>query len=264
MLAIGAGGIESHGVKTMLLADKLKRSGDFLFRWRSFILLGFAPFVWNAASKPEAIELAIGPLYGGIYEATCIALVVTGLLVRAFTVGFVPGGTSGRNTAAQLAKKLNTTGMYSLTRNPLYFGNCLTYAGVFLYTQDVLLALVAILFLVIYYERIIMAEEDFLCDRFGDAYREWAHDTPAFFPRLNGWKRPALRFSPRTVLRREYSGWFAAVICLFLIQAYGDYFVEKDGSLDKPWLIAVAAGAVIYVTLLTMKKKTRLLAVPGR
>ncbi len=65
-----------------------------------------------------------------------------------------------------------------------------------------------LLFLIIYLERIIATEEEFLAGKFGDAYRDWATEVPAFFPRLTGWRAPELPFSFRNVLRREYSGPF--------------------------------------------------------
>ncbi|MGB8874133.1 MAG: hypothetical protein WCC75_12145, partial [Desulfobaccales bacterium] len=43
--------------------------------------------------------------------------------------GLPPRGTSGRNTQGQVAETLNTTGIYSLVRNPLYLGNFLIWLG---------------------------------------------------------------------------------------------------------------------------------------
>lgn len=47
-----------------------------------------------------------------------------GFLIRIYTIGFTPKNTLGRNTKEeQIAGELNTKGLYSLTRNPLYVGN---------------------------------------------------------------------------------------------------------------------------------------------
>ena len=49
-------------------------------------------------------------------------------------VGFTPRGTSGRNTKeGQVAESLNTLGMYSMCRHPLYLGNLLMWLGIVMY-----------------------------------------------------------------------------------------------------------------------------------
>ncbi|MEZ5809982.1 MAG: isoprenylcysteine carboxylmethyltransferase family protein [Rhizobiaceae bacterium] len=248
----------------MLLGEKMAQGGDFLFRWRSYILLAFAPLLLMTFSEGEAVEKLLGEPVEDVYDMLCIAMVVSGLVVRAVTVGFVPAGTSGRNTTGQIASQLNVTGIYSVTRNPLYLGNCITYLGIFLYAQNFYLAFALTLFLVIYYERIILAEEAFLAERFGDEYMRWAKDVPVFWPRFSGWTRPALPFSLRSVLRREYSGWFAAVLCLYIIETGLEVVGEGEGWFEPGWLVALGVAAAAYLLLRTAKKKTSLLDVDGR
>lgn len=202
-----------------MLAEKLSRSGDFLFRWRSYLPLVFAPLLIWAAWDGEAIEMAWGPTAGATIEVLGIALVIAGQLMRIFTVGFVPRGTSGRNTdIGQLAETLNTSGFYSVTRNPLYVANCTMYLGIAVYTQHLLLIVAVPLVLALYYERIIMAEERFLSAKFGTSYTDWAARTPAFFPRLSGWVPTDMAFSLRTVIRREHASILGAIVMLYLLE----------------------------------------------
>jgi hypothetical protein len=49
-------------------------------------------------------------------------------------------------------------------------------------------------FYALYYERIMLAEEAFLRDRFGEAFEKWAAQTPAFIPRFHGWKPSSVPF----------------------------------------------------------------------
>jgi protein-S-isoprenylcysteine O-methyltransferase Ste14 len=245
----------------MLLNDRMRESGGNLFRWRSFVLVIFLPLLALAVHAGEPVERALGAFWGEAYEAGCILLVLAGVVLRAFTVGSVPSRTSGRNTHGQVAASLNVTGMYSLTRNPLYLANCMIYVGVLLYSQDLLLTLAFTLFLVVYYERIILAEEAFLLERFGDAYRRWAAEVPVFLPRLHGWRRPALPFSLRSVLRREYPTWLAALLALAVIDIAADYF---DGGYSNDWALTVALGLALYLVVHFLNRRTRLLRVPGR
>ena len=247
-----------------MIGDTIARQGAWLFRWRSYILLGFLPLGLLAISKPEAIEVNFGELADSLYETACIGLAFLGLAIRAFTVGFVPAGTSGRNTSRQIADTLNTTGAYSLTRNPLYLGNAVVCVAIALFTQDLSFSILMVLFLVIYLERIIATEERFLAEKFGAAYTEWTANVPVFFPRLTGWTRPELPFSVRNVLRREYSSLFAVVAALFAIEAVRDKLVEREPGADPAWIGFFAFGAAVYLGLRWMKKNTTLLNVSGR
>ena len=247
-----------------MVTDSLARQGRWFFRWRSYVLLGFAPLLMLIIARPEPIEAHFGKLADTSYEAACILLAFLGLAIRIVTVGFVPAGTSGRNAKSQIADSLNTTGLYSLTRNPLYLGNAVSVMAVALFTQDVYFTLLMLLFLIVYLERIIAAEESFLTQKFGTDYLRWSQETPAFLPRLSGWKRPDLPFSLRNVLKREYSGAFAIVAIFFTMDQSREILAEHMTTIDPAWLAALIGGAVAYLVLRTMKKKTRLLNVPGR
>lgn len=247
-----------------MIADSMARQGKWFFRWRSYVLLGFAPLMLAVITQPEPIETRFGATADTIFEAACILLAFFGLAVRAFVVGYVPAGTSGRNTKRQIASTLNTTGLYSLTRNPLYLANALTCMAVAFFLQSIWFALLMALFLIIYLERIIATEEAFLSEKFGDAYRDWAGEVPAFFPRLTGWRAPDLPFSFRNVLRREYSGLFAIVAAFFVLDQSREYLAESKMAIDPDWLAALAVGAFAYLLLRWAKKRTSLLDVSGR
>ncbi len=245
----------------MLIRDHMAQSGATLFRWRSYVLLAFVPALVWAGMQGEPVEAMVGETLGGTFEFIAVALVVLGQAGRILTVGFVPAGTSGRNTAGQKAARLNTTGVYSVVRNPLYLFNCVMYLGVVLYAQSLVLALVFVLVLIPYYERIIAAEERFLTDSFGADYTVWAARTPAFIPRLRGWVPPDMPFSWRTVVRREHASVFGAVVVLYLITVAQNWAeVEPMGWLHA----AMAAVAAVEVLCIWLKKRTRLLDVAGR
>jgi len=247
-----------------MIADSIARQGRWFFRWRSYVLLGFAPLALMVVMQPEPIEAAFGREADTLFESACIALAFLGLAIRAHVVGHVPAGTSGRNTVRQAADTLNTTGLYSFTRNPLYLGNAVIYMAIAFFLQNVWFAVLMLLFLIIYLERIIATEEKFLMGKFGDDYHHWAAEVPAFFPRTTGWRTPELPFSFRNVLRREYSGLFAIVAVFFVLDQSREYLAESRTAIDPDWLAALAAGALAYVLLRWAKKRTRLLDVAGR
>ncbi len=171
-----------------------------------------------------------------------------GLGVRILTIGHTPRKTSGRNTSKQVADKLNTTGIYSLVRHPLYLGNFIIWLGISLFAHLWWLTLICTLVFWVYYERIMFAEEEFLKKKFGKEYEDWAGNTPAFIPKMKGWKKPDLPFSMKKVLKGEYNGFFGIIAVFTILEVVGDYFAEGKLELDLMWSLIFGTGFVVFVT----------------
>ena len=248
----------------MLIKDHLANAGETLFRWRSFVLTLFIPIVLFAVWQGEGIENRLGETAGEIYEAFSLLLVFAGVALRAYTVGFVPARTSGRNTHGQVADSLNTTGIYSVVRNPLYLANAIGYMGIALYTQWPWVAALMALILVIYFERIIAAEERFLQGKFGQEYLDWALRTPAFFPRLSGWVRPEMTFSLRTVFRREHPSWLSTMTLVYGIEMLSKWREGVALSEAWGWHAMMLAVLALQIVMMVLKKTTTFFRVEGR
>jgi len=184
--------------------------------------------------------------------------------LRAIVVGHAPYGTSGRNTREQVAHTLNTTGMYSVVRHPLYLANYIIIIGFTMEFHVWWLVLLTTALYALYYERIMLAEEAFLRARFGGEFEEWAAVTPAFIPKWRGWQPFQVPFCWRTVLQREYNAFFLIVTVFFLLDSIGDSVVEARFKIDPAWFGLFVGGFVIFATLRTLKKRTHLLTVEGR
>lgn len=248
----------------MRLIDQLARDGGFLFRWRSFLPLVVIPAAIPALSDAAWVEHLWGDTPENMWVYACMILSFAGLAIRWATVGFVPAGTSGRNTRSQRADVLNTTGMYSLVRNPLYLGNFVAILGLALSTMAWWFVLIVVLSYWLYIERIIAAEEKFLAEKFGATYGEWTRNTPVFLPIFSGWRPPTERFSLRTMLRREYNGVLAVAASYLALEAIGDLLIEGDAltswlAEDRTWIWLLLASALVFFSLRTLKKHTRLL-----
>jgi len=194
----------------------------------------------------------------------CLGISSLGLGVRMLTVGYAPNGTSGRNSSMQLAAVLNTTGMYSITRNPLYLGNCLMWLGPSLFMREWWLAGLCLLAFALYHERIILAEEAFLREQFKEVYLEWAARTPVFFPNFSAWRRPELPFSIRTAVKREYLGFFALISVFTLFEAATEFAVEGRFWPDLLWTVIFGTSLILFIGVRTVAKSTTWLAIPGR
>lgn len=200
----------------MALIQSFEKSGNLLFKYRGqipiLIFVLAVPILTNSNQHFYAC-LANGQ-YAAlrvIFTFVAILLTLCGLVVRAYTVSTTPKGTSGRNTDKQVAKHLNTDGIYSIVRHPLYFANYLIWAGLLVFTMNIWAILLVSLVYWIYYERIMFAEEAFLRAQFGLDFETWAARVPAFLPRFSLFHKEDMTFSFKTFLRREYVTIFSTV-----------------------------------------------------
>lgn len=199
-----------------------------------------------------------------LWEVFCLGVSVSGLLIRAHAVGHAPRGTSGRNRRAQAASVLNTTGLYSIVRHPLYVGNFLAWLGVAMVPHSLSLACVVALVFWIYHERIICAEEAFLEQKFGDDFRRWAARVPTFVPKPALWVKPALPFALRKVIRQEYLGAFALMSVFLLFEGAADWAAEGFLRWEAPWLVAWVVAFGVFVGIRLVLKFTTLLELEPR
>lgn len=248
----------------MALREEIEKQGRFIFRWRSYLPLVFLPLFALALTQAKPLERIYGARIQEGWEIFCLLTAFLGLMVRAGVAGSVPRGTSGRNVKGQAADSLNTTGIYSLVRNPLYLGNFIIFLGIVLFIESGWFACVGILGFLFYHERVIFTEEEFLRRKFGGIFLEWAEQTPMLFPNFKHYRRPELPFSLKTVLRREYSTFMGIAAAFTFLGVLADGLAEKRLVLQPARFIFFGVSLVIYLTLMTLKKKTRLLDVAGR
>ena len=93
----------------MALREDLEKQGAWLFKWRSYLPLLLIPLFVIALKNSRVIERIFSDNLGDLWESIAIIASFLGLVIRCFTVGYVPRGTSGRNTQSQVAEMLNTT-----------------------------------------------------------------------------------------------------------------------------------------------------------
>lgn len=246
----------------MALQEEFEEQGNWLFKYRSFLplivlFIGTALYL-RTEIYPETFILEETP-YEIYYEMIALIISLMGLFVRIYTVGHTPKNTSGRNTKqGQVADTLNTTGIYSVVRHPLYLGNLLMWFGPAMLTGHFWFIISFILFYWVYYERIMFAEEQFLRRKFDTKYLEWSKNVPAFIPNFKNFKKSGLPFSWKKVLKKEKNGLFA----LFLIFCFFDISGEiiENGTDYNYFLIGMCIlTGFSYIVLKYLKKKTDLL-----
>jgi protein-S-isoprenylcysteine O-methyltransferase Ste14 len=247
----------------MALLHSFESSGNFLFRNR-----GHIPVILFILAVPIIYITNISyltPTWEFLIQMVAVSISFAGFLIRAVTIGTTPAGTSGRNTKeGQVANELNTTGIYSIIRHPLYLGNFLMWIGIVFFTYNLYFVIIISLGYWLYYERIMFAEERFLEKKFGDIYIDWSMKAPAFIPAFGSYKKGDIPFSVKSVLRREYSGFLATVFGFVFIDNLRQFFTDGTFNILRASNIAFFITLIIVLVLRTLKHYTTLLDESGR
>jgi protein-S-isoprenylcysteine O-methyltransferase Ste14 len=244
------------------VVEHLTRSGDLLFRWRSYLPLALLPLlaVGLLAGRyplhPRALDRA--------WEIGCALIAAAGVALRMYTVGTAAPGTSGRNTREQKAVELNTTGAYSVVRHPLYVANYLIALGIGTFTRAWFVPVILSLAAALYYERIAAREEEFLAERFGAGFRAWAARVPAIIPAFGGFRPAALPFRWRVAVVRESYAVATVTTFLFALALAEDYVATGHPRADAIWTTLFVLGGAFFVTIRALKKWTRFFATHPR
>jgi protein-S-isoprenylcysteine O-methyltransferase Ste14 len=241
----------------MALKEEFEKSGNWLFKRRSWLPVAMVPVVLFAWTGYSGINLM--HKLGTYWTIICLAVSISGLAVRIYTVGHSAPATSGRNRSKQVAGSLNSTGIYAAVRHPLYLGNFLMFLGVTMFPGVWWLCIILCLVFFLYYERIMFAEEEFLRSKFGNAYTEWASKTPAFIPRISSIVKPEYGFSLRKVLRHEHTSVLSMGISFAILDFAHNIIVLNQPFLSRFIAILLCVCATAYLILRILAKKTPLL-----
>lgn len=250
----------------MALQEEFEAQGIWLFKDRSYLpiialLIGYILYL-RTELYPETFILE-GTSYEGYYEFGCLVICAIGLVIRSYTVGHTPKNTSGRNTAKQVADSLNTSGLYSLVRHPLYLGNFFMWLGPALITGNLFFVIAFVLFFWVYYERIMFAEEQFLRRKFKEVYTDWAKNIPAFIPNFKNFQKSKFPFTWKKVLKKEKNG-LAAMFLIFTLFDITDHLVEGNNHFNYFLVSACIFTGIGYLVLKYLKKQTSVLDELGR
>ena len=235
---------------------ELAKSGKRLFQIRGNYLITviiIGAVIANCSNK-------IGPFNSVMANQSwfwlSLGVASLGAVIRIITSGYAALGTSGNIKDQAIAKELNTTGPYSLVRNPLYVGRILNFTGIAMLSGSWVFGLITFLFSVLIYERISVYEEEFLRGEFGDAHANWARQVPFLLPRLTGWVKPKYNFWFKRMVMREDTKIYWLITAVVLNDCARNGFdivqIAQNLNLFYVWVIATLnitlIRAAIYLT----------------
>lgn len=195
--------------------------GNFFFKYRNwlFIVLYLLLFV---PSPPLFSENVFGPNYYLYPIILGLLITVTGQLIRGATIGLayiVRGGKEGKVYADELV----TQGIFNHCRNPLYVGNILMLLGVGVLSNSLLyVAVIMPLFLFIY-QAIVLAEENFLRNKFKASFDNYCARVNRWVPSLKGIGATfsSMHFKATRWVLKEYNTqyiWLTGIVLILLFK----------------------------------------------
>jgi protein-S-isoprenylcysteine O-methyltransferase Ste14 len=223
-------------------------AGNFFFHTRNYIF----PLVF------VVIALISKPLTLGGSEQTDrwmdlagIALALLGQAIRVLVIGLAYIRRGGKNKRIY-ADDLVTDGFFAHSRNPLYLGNMLVYAGLLVALNSPAGWILGVPFYGFAYLAITFAEEDFLRRQFGAVFEEYFRRVNRFWPRWSGLGETmrSMRFEWGRVVRKEYGSTYAWVVTLIGLLLWQQIAWKGGAALEgaaAPAGIALGIATLLYV-----------------
>jgi len=232
------------------MIDWKLKLGNFLFKHRSFtpvplIILVFIIF--------RPIDLGKNNI-----KINLVGLLISllGEIVRVIAVGFAHTGTSGRESYLR-ADRLNISGIYSIVRNPLYIGNFFIFTGLVIVFFNIFAGLSFIIFLILQYYFVILAEENFLKEKYGLEYEVYCQQVKRIIPTFRGYKRNRTPFNLKKVIFKENDSIFNILAMYLLVLFYKEKVFS--GTIWNPFLYIIPGVVLIigYIIVKVVKKMNK-------
>lgn len=224
------------------------RIGDFLFKHRSFTPV---PLIILVAILFKPVNLGENNI---VVNVVGLAVSLLGEMIRVMTVGFSFPGTSGRETYLR-ADHLNSTGIYSVVRNPLYIGNFFMFSGIVIVFANIYAVVMFTVFLVGQYYFIVLSEENYLKGKYGKKYKEYCSGVRRIIPKLWGYVKNENPFNLKKVIFKEKDGIFNVLMMFLLVLLYKEWFFY--GGIREPLTYYISGGLLILVYIIVKIVKKR-------
>jgi protein-S-isoprenylcysteine O-methyltransferase Ste14 len=231
----------------------LVKIGNFLFNYRNVLLPVF--FLLILVPSPTLMQNPTLALVIGF------GISISGQLIRFITIGlkYIIRGGKDRKV---YAKDLVTTGIFSHCRNPLYVGNILVSVGMGVASNSVLFFYTITPVIIFVYIAIVAAEENFLRNKFGEAYDRYTQDVNRWLPNLKGIGKTFSehRFAWKRVILKEYNSTYTGTLLGLALIAKAIYEnPERYGSLEEkiPTFGIIVVAVTFFYLLIKFLKKTK-------
>jgi len=233
--------------------------GNFFFRFRNilFIFLYLLLFIPSPMLfTPEAFgeKYYLLPIILGLF------VTFSGELIRGITIGLAYIIRGGKDKKVY-AEKLVTEGIFRHCRNPLYVGNILMLLGVGILSNSLIyVAVIMPLFLFIY-QAIVLAEENFLRNKFGAQFDSYCARVNRWLINFSGIGQTfsGMAFNYKRWLLKEYNTlfiWMTGIVAILLFKY--PQIVPNEENRTKTFIIIVLILGAVYGYIRYLKKSGKM------
>ena len=205
-------------------------------------------------------------IFNNPVTAMVIGFTVTmiGQVIRIATIGLVYIIRGGKDRRVY-AEDLVTTGIFAHCRNPLYVGNILILVGLGIASNSILFNCLATPLFLFFWQAIVLAEENYLRNKFGVKYEEYCARVNRWVPKLNGLTQTmsSMAFKWNRVIIREYNAtyiWLTGALLLVMNHFY-NYDEQFDLEPNLPFFIGGLIGLLaLYLFARYLKKSQKIVS----
>tara|TARA_X000000950_G_scaffold27119_1_gene29204 strand:- start:35566 stop:35904 length:339 start_codon:yes stop_codon:yes gene_type:complete len=109
------------------------------------------------------------------------------------------------------------------------------------------------------YNIIINHEEFFLKNKFKNEFSSWKKTTPKLVPNIFIYKKSNNKFNYKSLLRREYSGLLAILICIAYMDTLQTYISSSSLAISNNLLYFIITMIMLSLVLKYLRKNTTIL-----
>ena len=226
--------------------------GNFLFRNRN----GIFPIFYLMLFVPSR-EVFTNPVTAMIIG---FSVTIIGQLIRIITIGLVYIIRGGKDRRVY-AEDLVTTGIFSHCRNPLYVGNILILVGLGIASNSLLFMAVFTPLFLFFWQAIVLAEENYLRNKFGEQYNDYCKRVNRWLINPNGLRTTlgSMQFKWKRVIIREYNSTYIWMTGAVLIVMKHFYFHDDrfDFKKNLPTFISILILLLLLYLFARYLKKSR-------
>ena len=234
--------------------------GNFFFKYRNFLFLFLYLLLFLPSPRLFRPEF-FGPTYWLWAIFTGLLITICGQAIRGATIGLayiIRGGNKGKVYAEDLV----TTGIFNHCRNPLYVGNVLMLLGVGILANSLVYVFVVMPIFFFIYQAIVLAEENFLRNKFGEGFNAYCRRVNRWIPNFS--KLPAtfrsMGFKWKRWILKEYNTqlvWLVGITLILLFEY--PQLTHYDNRLRNLLLfIILPLLGFLYLYIRWLKKSRRM------
>ncbi|HVX26741.1 MAG TPA: isoprenylcysteine carboxylmethyltransferase family protein [Parafilimonas sp.] len=232
--------------------------GNFFFKYRNWLFIIFYALLFVPNVPQLFTEKNFGPNYYLYPLIIGLVITIAGQAIRGATIGLAYIIRGGKNKKVY-AEDLVTTGIFSHCRNPLYVGNILMLAGVGVLSNSLLYVVIMIPFFLFVYQAIVLAEENFLRNKFGEQFNNYCVNVNRWVPRLSGLTKTfsGMRFNWKRYINKEHTTtfiWLCGIVLLLLF--YYPQLTHYNAHYRNGLLIIVLSFLLLIYVLIRVAKKS--------